>query len=96
MRGKLGEFCYHKTKKLGKNRNFGVMSEIQRARLEVLVACIFGGKIWGSDRNFRGKFWGQAPRPPNMEVPHGFNWLFGVCEHINHEGIVLPASFFTF
>ena len=31
----------------------------------------FGGKIWGSNKNFRGKFWGQAPRPSNMEVPPG-------------------------
>ena len=25
----------------------------------------------GLHKNFRGKFWGQAPRPPNMEVPPG-------------------------
>ena len=31
----------------------------------------FGGKIWGSNKNFRGKFWGQAPRPPDMEVLPG-------------------------
>ena len=37
---------------------FGVISEIQRAKFGVFVTYIFGGKIWG-----------QAPRPPNMEVP---------------------------
>ena len=74
IRGKIGKFCYHKTQKLGKNPNFGVTSEIQRAKIGVHVTYIFGGKIWGSDMNFRGKFWGQAPspRPPNMEVPPGF------------------------
>ena len=35
----------------------------------VFVIYIFGGQIWGSNNNFRGKFWSQAPRPPNMEVP---------------------------
>ena len=40
---------------------FGVISEIQRAKFGVSVTYIFGGKIWGSDMNFRGKMWGQAP-----------------------------------
>ena len=48
---------------------FGVISEIQRAKFGVSVSYIFGGKIWGSHMNFRGKIWGQAPRPPYMEVP---------------------------
>ena len=48
---------------------FGVRSEIQRAKFGVFVTYIFGGKIWVPDTNFRGKFWGQAPRPPKMEVP---------------------------
>ena len=50
---------------------FGVISEIRRAKFGVFVADIFGGKIWSSDTNFRDKFWGQAPRPPDMEVPPG-------------------------
>ena len=51
---------------------FGVISEIQRAKFEVFVTYIFGGKIWGPNKNFRGKFGVQAPlRPPNMEVPPG-------------------------
>ena len=68
---KLGKFCHHKTQKLGKSPNFGVISEIQRVKFGVFVTYIFGGKIWGSNKNFRGKFWGQAPLPPNMEVPPG-------------------------
>ena len=49
---------------------FAVISEIERAKFGVSVTYIFGGKIWGSNVNFRGKIWGQAPpRPPNMEVP---------------------------
>ena len=39
---------------------FGVISEIQRAKFGVSVTYIFGGKVWGSDMNFRGKIWGQA------------------------------------
>ena len=50
---------------------FGVISEIQRAKLGVFVTYILGGKIWGSDTKFRGKFWGQGPRPRNMEEPPG-------------------------
>ena len=60
----FGEFCYYKTQKLGKNHNFGafgVISEIQRAKFGVFVTYIFGGKIWGSDMNFRHKIWGQVP-----------------------------------
>ena len=46
------------------------MSEIQRAKFGVFVTYIFGGKIWGTNTNFRGRFWGQAPpQPPKMEVP---------------------------
>ena len=69
IRGKFGKSCHHKTQKLGKSPNFGVISEIQRAKFGVFIIYIFGGKIWGSNKNFRGKIWGQAPRPPNMEVP---------------------------
>ena len=73
---------------------FGVISEIQKAKFGVFVTYIFGGKIWGSDTNFRGKFWGQAPpRPPYMEVPSlgsellfkfisGFNTVLGLSELI--------------
>ena len=53
--------CHQKTQKLGKSPNFGVISEIQRAKFGVFVIYIFGGKIWGSNKNFRGKIWGQAP-----------------------------------
>ena len=40
---------------------FGVISEIQRAKFGVSVTYTFGGKTWGSDMDFRGKIWGQAP-----------------------------------
>ena len=39
------------------------------AKFRVLITYIFGGKIWGSNKNFGSKFWGQAPQPPYMEVP---------------------------
>ena len=47
--------------KVGKRSQFEVISEIQRAKFGVLVTFIFRGKIWGSNKNFRSKFWGQAP-----------------------------------
>ena len=65
---KFGKFCYYKRQKLGA---LGVISDIQMARLGVFVTYTFGGKIWDSDMNFGDKIWGQAPRPPDMEVPLG-------------------------
>ena len=67
--GKVRPSSQNKRKNLGSSvSNFGVISEIQRAKFGVFVIYIFGGKIWGSNKNFRGKIWGQAPRPPNMEA----------------------------
>ena len=61
--------CHHKTwKRITILGAFGVTFEIQRAKFGVFGTYIFGGKIWGSDTKFRGKFWGQALRPPYMEV----------------------------
>ena len=40
---------------------FGVISEIQRARFEVFVTYILGGKIWGSDTNFSEANFGAKP-----------------------------------
>ena len=40
----------------GNNWDSGIVSEIERAKSGVLVTYIFGGKIWGSETNFRGKF----------------------------------------
>ena len=71
IEGKTWEVLSPQDAKVGKSPNFGVISELQRAKFGVFVTYIFGGKIWGSNKNFRGKFLGQAPRPPDMEVP---NW----------------------
>ena len=71
--------------KLGKSPNFGVISEIQTAKFGVFVIYIFGGKIWGSNKNFRGKIWGQAPRPPNMEVPPWAGALYGTRREPNYR-----------
>ena len=55
---------------------FGVISEIQRAKFGVSVTFIFGGKIWGSDMNFRGKIWGQAsPTSLYGSTPSGNGFL---------------------
>ena len=37
------------------NTDFEVISEIQRAKFEVFIAYNFGGRIWGSNTNFRGR-----------------------------------------
>ena len=71
IKGKIWEVLSPQDAKVGKKSQFGVISEIQRAKFGVFVTYIFGGKIWGSNKNFRGKIWGQAPRPPNLEVPPG-------------------------
>ena len=65
----------------------GVISEIQRAKFGVFVIYIFGGKIWGSNKNFRGKICGHAPlRPPNMEVPP---WVDSVVFHSKAIGMLV-------
>ena len=61
--GKTWEVLSPQDTKVAKSSSSGVISEIQRAKLGVFVTHIFGGKIWGSNKNFRGKFWGQAPLP---------------------------------
>ena len=60
-RKSLGSSVTTRRKSWEKNPNFGVMFEIQRTKFGVFVTYIFGGKIWGSNKNFRGKIWGQAP-----------------------------------
>ena len=62
---KHGKFCHHNPEKLGKSSI--ILGSYLKFRGQ--NTYIFGGKIWGSNKNFRGKFWGQALRPPNMEVP---------------------------
>ena len=66
IRGKIWEVLSPQDAKVGKSPNFAVTSEIQRAKFGVFVTFIFGGKIWGSNKNFRGKFWGQAP--PDLQI----------------------------
>ena len=53
-----------------KAQNLGYLSPMfLEAKFGVSVTYVFGGKIWGSDMNFRGKIWGRAPRPPNWKYP---------------------------
>ena len=61
IRGKTWEILLPQKTKVGKNPTFGVKSKIQMAKFGVFVTYIFGGKIWVPNKNFRGKFWGQAP-----------------------------------
>ena len=75
IRGKILEVLSPQDAKVGKKSQFWGISEIQRAKFCAFVTSIFAGKIWGSNKNFRGKFWGQAPRPPNMKVPPGTGGL---------------------
>ena len=50
IRGKIWEVLSPKDAKVGKSTNFGVISEIQKAKFGVFVIYIFGGKIWGKVR----------------------------------------------
>ena len=61
IRGKVWEVLSPQDAKVGGSANFWVISVIQRAKFGVFVIYIFGGKIWGSNKNFRGKIWDQAP-----------------------------------
>ena len=56
IRGKTWEFLLPQDAKGGENSQFWVISEIQRAKFGEFASYIFGGKIWGSNKNFRGKF----------------------------------------
>ena len=65
---------------------FGVISEIQRAKFGVSVTYIFGGKIWGSHMNFRGKIWGQAP--PNLLLWKYPLWVPNFIQTVEIEAIL--------
>ena len=72
IRGKVWEVLSPQDAKVGGSPNFGVISEIQRAKFGVFVIYIFGGKIWGSNKNFRGKIWGEAPDFLIWKYPLGY------------------------
>ena len=77
---KPGEFRHHKTQKLGKSPNFGVGSEIKRAKFGLFVTYIFGGRRQdlGLQQEFQRQILGPSPRRPNMEVP---SWAIGLLWH---------------
>ena len=87
-RKNLGSSVTTRRKSCLKSLNFGVISKIQRAKFEIFVIYIFGGKIWGSNKNFRGKIWGQAPRPPNIEAPPGVPPKACMIKIFRGEGVV--------
>ena len=60
VRRKTWEVLLLQDAKVEKKFQIGVTSEIQRAKFGVVVTYIFGVKIWGSNKNFRNKFWAQA------------------------------------
>ena len=53
----------------GKSLHSGVISEIQRVKFGIIFIYIFWRQNLLLQQEFRGKFWGQAPRPPNMKAP---------------------------
>ena len=69
IRGKFGKFCHQKTQKLGKSSNFGVISEIQRAKFGDLSFIFLEAKFGAPTRISEAKFGAKPPRSPNMEVP---------------------------
>ena len=60
IRGKTWEVLLPQDTKVGGKSQFWSKYEIQRAKFGVFVIYTFGGKIWSSNKNFRGKFWGQG------------------------------------
>ena len=66
---KFGKFCHQKTQKLGKSPNFGVISEIQRAKFGDLSFIFLEEKFGAPTRISEAKFGAKPPRSPNMEVP---------------------------
>ena len=61
IRGKIWGVLLLQDAKIGKEsqfwRHLGLYLKFKGQNLEYL-SPIFGGKIWGSDMNFRGKIWG--------------------------------------
>ena len=71
-RKNLGKFWYHKKQKLGQNygkeiyhTNFGVISEIQRAKFGNYLSPIsLEGKFWAFIQISEAKFGAKTPPPP--------------------------------
>ena len=74
-RKNLGSSVTTRRKSWEKVPILGSYLKFRGQKFGVFVTYIFGGKIWSSNKNFKGKFWGQAPRPPNMEVPPGVSCI---------------------
>ena len=55
IRGKTWEILLPQDVKVGKNPNFGIKSEFQRAEIWGICHLYFWRQIWGSNKNFRGK-----------------------------------------
>ena len=70
-----------------KNPSFGFKSEIHEAKFGVFITYIFVGRIWGSNKNFRGKFWGQALDLLIWKYPPGTpqNAVLGIVEDESYE-----------
>ena len=60
-RKNLGSSVTTRRKSWEKVPILGSYLKFRGQNLGVFVTYIFGGKIWGSNKNFRGTFWGQAP-----------------------------------
>ena len=62
IRGKFGKFCHHKTQKVGKSPDFGVISEIQRAKSVGYLSFIFlEAKFGAPTRISEAKFEAKHP-----------------------------------
>ena len=59
--------------KLGKDPNFGVISEIQRAKISGICHLYFWRQNLGLQQEFQRQILGQAPRPPN--IYGSINWV---------------------
>ena len=68
-RKNLGRSVTTRCKSREKVPILGSYLKFRGQNLGYLSFIFLEAKFWGSNKNFRGKIWGQAPRPPYMEVP---------------------------
>ena len=84
-RRKAWEVLSPQDAKLGKSPHSGVISEIHRVKFGVIVINIFGGKIWGFNKNFRDNFWGQAPPPDLLIWKYPWGYSQSGCVNLNSK-----------
>ena len=68
-RKNLGSSVTTRRKSWEKVPILGSYLKFRGQNLGYLLFIFLEAKFWAPTSRFKGKIWGQAPRPPNMEVP---------------------------